>query len=201
VIHVRALAPRDRNLLVYVLWPAALLASLIWIVGPLAVGLADARRAVADRQNELAAMHAASARAGSVAAVLQPLQSQAAALRRKVITPRQSVDAVVSLQRMLREAGNRVMTVRVGELERPRRAESAAPAPGGAAEPAVTLARIPIDVSARGSYATLTRFLRQWALGTVPLKLTKVAASGTEEGDLEISLSAAALVQAQAETR
>lgn len=181
------LTPRDRNLLVYVLWPAALLACLIWIVGPLTGALAATRGAVEQRQSELAAMRLALARAGGIADVLQRLRAQHAALRQNVISPRQSVSAVVSLQQLLRQSGNTVLTVRVGEMERPRRAGTG---------PSPALARIAVEVTAHGSYASLSRFLRQWPVAAVPLKLSKVEASRNEGGGLDIGILASAFVPA-----
>ncbi len=182
------LTPRDRNLLTYVLWPAALLACLIWIVGPLAGTLADVRGAVEQRRHDVATMRSAVAQADEIADVLEVVRVQLRALQRHVISPRQSVSAIVTLQDLLRQSGNTVLTVRVGDLERPRRAQPAGGPP--------VLARIQIDVTARGSYATLSRFLREWPLAGLPLKLTKVEAARGEDGTLDIVLTAAALVPA-----
>ncbi|HEY3247953.1 MAG TPA: hypothetical protein VGK88_06665 [bacterium] len=186
---ISSLSPRDRNLLLYALWPAALLAALLWGIGPLAATLASQRGLVEQRQNELTVMRDAANRAGDVATVLGRLRAQDAALRSKVITPQRSVNALVSLQRLLAETGNTVLTVRVGEMERPRRPEKSS-------GPAV-LTRIPVDLTARGSYASLNRFLRRWAIDSIPMKLVTVEASrGEDSSALEIAITAASIVPA-----
>lgn len=181
------LSARDRGLLLYVLWPAALLACLIWVVGPLAGALGGVRAAVDQRRSEADAMRSASGRAAEITEVAKTVRAQHEAARRYVITPRQSVGAVVTLQQLLRQSGLTVLTVRVGEIERAARAR-------GSGAAVLAPARIPIEVTARGSYAGLAQFLRRWPLAAVPLKLVKVEVTRADDGGVNVLIGAAALV-------
>ena len=185
------LTPRDRTVLIYVLWPAMLFAAAVWLVSPQAHALALHRGALDSKRVELQRMQADLARRSEVAGQLARLGAETEQLRRWILTKDGSVDAVVALQRRLQETGHAVQTIRVGEVDRPKVEERGPQA----------LASITLEASATGSYHSLMMLLQQWRVDTIPLKLTRLEAATDESGEVRVKFLARALLKVDAQER
>ncbi len=180
------LMARDLALLIYVLWPAALLAIVIWVVFPRAQTLATARGTLDQKRSDLQFLRENFARNADITIQQARLEAEAKRLRRMVVPRERSFQIVLVLQRLLLETGHTVDAIRVEGIE--QSPESAAD--GG------PRAFVPIEVTATGSYGALVRFLRRLEAGGIPLKLTQLEARREQDsGGLRVKLRAKVFLQ------
>jgi hypothetical protein len=172
------LTRRDRALLVYVLWPAALIILVIWAVVPLARTLAAARGALEAKHAEVVTMRSDIGRAGVVGGEHARLRAEVQQFRQRILTEDRAVEPVIALQNLIEGSGLTLRSVRVGEIRALPEAERAL----------LVEAILPVEATASGTYQSFQKFLRRWA-GTNALKLIRLELSRDDEsGQLHAKL-------------
>lgn len=169
-------SPRDKTLAVFVVIPAALILTAVWVLAPISTSLASTRGRVMEREVELLRIQSLLARRVELEVYHAAVVAEHRRLSQFVRPSDRAQNATLAVQTMLQGAGVDVRSVRVGNLE---------PVEGRKRSDHKVL---PIEISVDTNYAGLRRLVRAWSTAGHPVKLARIEARNDESGVLQVKL-------------